>query len=107
MTAGSRDTLITFEKATVSVVSGEEEQTWNEHAQEWAAIYWGRGDERRQAAMEQGQQAANFQVLDNPATRAVTIRDRIVCEHGTFDIVGVAPNTPQRGLIELTATRAL
>lgn len=108
MPAGSRDTLVTIERATaVQDAYGEETQTWAEHAIEWAAVYWGRGDERRQAAAEQGSQAATFQMLSNNATRDVTIRDRIRSSQGTFNIVGIAPDTPSRGLVELTAVRAL
>lgn len=108
MSAGRRDKLITFERATSTQDEyGEHAETWTEHAQEWAAIYFGRGDERRQAAMEQGQQAATFQVLANLDTLGVTLRDRIIAEGSTWDIVGIAPDTPRRGSIEFTATRAL
>lgn len=108
MTAGRRDTLVAFESATVVQDNyGEETPTWAAQGEEWAAIYYGRGDERRQAAMEQGLQAATFQVLDNGQTRAVTLKDRIVCDGDPWDIVGIAPDTPKRGHIEFTATRAL
>lgn len=108
MTAGRRDTLIEFQGATaVQDEYGEETQTWDSLGYAWAAVFYGRGDERRQAAMEQGQQAATFQVLDNVVTRSASIRDRIVLGEDNWDIVGIAPETPRRGLIEFTATRAL
>lgn len=108
MSAGPRTVLASFERATaVQDDYGEEVETWTAQFEEWAAIFWGRGDERRQAAAEKGSQAATFQVLSNEQTRAVSIKDRITCEHGTFDIVGIAPDTPKRGTIELTATRAM
>ncbi|MFN6934938.1 MAG: head-tail adaptor protein [Tsuneonella sp.] len=108
MTAGRRDTLLTLQRYTVTQDDyGEEQPTWADIGTEWAAIYWGRGDERRQAAMEQGTQAATFNMLSNTLTRSLTLRDRISGEAGTFDIVGVAPDTPKRGEIEFTATRSL
>lgn len=108
MTAGRRDTLIIIERATTGQASdGEETSTWSTFATEWAAVFYGRGDERRQAAAEEAQQPANFQVLDNELTRAVTPKDRIAADGSTWDIVGIATNTPRRGEIEFTATRAL
>ncbi len=109
MSAGGRDSLVIFETATaLQNEYGEEVQTWAPLGDsEWAKVFWGRGDERRQAASEQGQQAATFQVLDNAMTRSATIRDRITMAGGAFDIVGIAPDTPTRGKIEFTATRSL
>lgn len=101
-----RDQRVTLQRYTTSTDSyGEEIATWGDIGSEWAAIYYGRGSERRQAAMEQGAQPATFQFLSNPLTRSLTIRDRI--DHGgTWDIVGVSPDTPDRGLLEVTAVRA-
>lgn len=108
MTAGNRDDLITIQRATTAQDDyGEEIETWAELGQEWAAIFWGRGDERRQAAAEQGQQAAQFQCLSNTMTRGVLVKDRITFGGSTFDIVGIAPDTPGRGSIEFTTVRAL
>ncbi|MES2903853.1 MAG: head-tail adaptor protein [Pseudomonadota bacterium] len=108
MTAGARTSKVTFETATATQDDyGEEQQTWGFLGVAWAQVFWGRGDERRQAATEQGAQAATFQVLDNAMTRAVTIRDRLTLDGDLFDIVGIAPDTPKRGHIEFTATRAL
>lgn len=106
MTAGRRDRLVTLQSATATQDEyGEEVSTWEAVGTEWAAVFYGKGDERRQAAMEQGQQAATFQVLSNEVTRAVSIRDRIVLEGDNWDIVGIAPM--DRAMIEFTATRSL
>lgn len=108
MTAGRRANLVTFEGATATQDDyGQEVQAWGALGVAWAAVFWGKGDERRQAAAEQGLQAATFQVLDNAMTRAVTIKNRIIMDGNQFDIVGIAPDTPKRGHIEFTATRAL
>lgn len=108
MTAGKRDQLVTLHRYTATQDDyGEETQAWAPIGQEWAAIYWGRGDERRQAAMEQGAQPATFNLLSNTLTRSLTLRDRIAGDAGEFDIVGIAPDFPKRGEIEVTATRSL
>lgn len=105
MTAGRRDQLISLERATVEQDSyGEEVSTWAEIGTEFAAVYYGRGDERRQAAMEQGSQAATFKLLSNTLTRSLTLTDRIVHEGANYDIEGIAPM--ERGYIEITAVRA-
>lgn len=106
MTAGRRDQLITLETATTTQDDyGEEISTWGTIGTEWAAVFYGRGDERRQAAMEQGSQAATFQMLSNPITRALTLKDRIQFG-GAWDIEGIAPDMPKRGYIEITAVRS-
>lgn len=108
MTAGRRDTLITFEGGAPTIDDyGGETLGWTTLGQEWAAVFYGKGDERRQAAVEQGQQAATFQVLANPVTRAVVIKNRIVAGADTWDITGIAPDTPNRGEIEFTGVRSL
>jgi head-tail adaptor len=108
VSAGPRRNLVTFQHATVTQDEyGEEVSTWNDLGKEWAAIFWGRGDERRQAAMEQGQQAATFQVADSSMARSVTLKDRIIHGADIFDIVGIAPDLPKPGYREFTATRAL
>jgi hypothetical protein len=40
-------------------------------------------------------------------TRSVAVKDRITFDGSTFDIVGIAPDTPKRGSIEFTTVRAL
>ena len=101
MKAGRRDQLIAFQTATTSQDDyGEEVLTWSVLCTEWAAVFYGRGDERRQAAMEQGQQAATFQVPSNADTRAVTLEDRIVHLRFVWDIVGISPDVPGRGGID-------
>ena len=108
MTAGKRDQLVTLQSYTATQDEyGEEAQTWATLGEEWAVVFYGKGDERRQAAMEQGSQAATFRVLSNDSTRAVTLKDRIEHDGSTYDIVGIAPDTPKRGSIEFTGVRAL
>lgn len=112
MTAGRRNTLVEFQTYTTTQnAAGEETPAWSTVASEWAAVFYGRGDERRQAAMERGAQPAVFQVLSNNGTRALGVTARLTMnpdadEPDYWDIIGIAPDTPARGLIEFTATRA-
>lgn len=106
MTAGNRDTLITFERAnTTQDDYGEEVPTWATLGTEWAAINWGRGDERRQAGMEQGSQSATFTVYDNQMTRSVSPKDRLKADDAPWDITSNVPSkTP--GDRDITAVRS-
>ncbi len=104
MNGRNLDTPITFQRATASQDgAGEETLTWADLAKRDAKVFYGRGNERRQAAMEQGEQPATFQVLNDEVTRTVTLEDRIVYDGGDWDIEGKAVD---RMLLEFTATRA-
>jgi head-tail adaptor len=105
VTAGARNSFIVFSRATAGQDEyGEEVSTWSDLGKEWAKVHYGRGDERRQAAMEQGQLPATFVVLDNPMARSVTLKDRITFDEGDWDISANTPGKP--GEREITATRA-
>jgi len=100
-----RDTLITFERAsTVADEWNEGVATWAALGQEWASVFYGKGDERRQAAMQQGSQPATFNVLANSLTRAVVVKDRITVGTDVWDIAGIAPM--DRASLDITAVRA-
>lgn len=103
MTAGRRDTLVTLQRYTATQNGeGEEVETWADLGTEWAAVFYGKGDERRQAALEQGQQAASFRMLSNALTRSLTVRDRIVVGTVQWDILANTPDMPKRGEMEAT-----
>lgn len=105
MSIGKRDHLVTLKGYTAAQNGyGEEIKTPTTLGQEWAAVFYGRGDERRQAAMEQGKQPATFQMLSNELTRSLTLTNSIEFE-GDWDIEGIAPDMPRRGYIEITAVR--
>ena len=102
--AGKRDQLIGFERATVVADEyGSEVPTWAEIAQRWAALGYGRGDERREAAREGGAQPATFIVLADEVTRTILLTDRITFG-GVWNITGIVPRG--RAEIEFTAVRA-
>lgn len=104
--AGKRDRLISLQRFTATADDyGEPVETWAEIGRAWAAVYFGKGDERRQAAREAGGQAASFVILSTATARSLTIRDRISLGADLWDIVGISPIG--RREIEFTATRGL
>lgn len=107
MRAGRRDQFITIQRATTGTDAyGEStDASWAALTTEWAAVFYGKGEERRTAAAEQGEQAATFSVLSNANTRSVILKDRIVHNSNNWDIVGIAPM--DRATIEFAAVRAL
>lgn len=106
MSAGGKRDLIALQRAQVTQDDyNEEVHDWQEIGREWAEIHYGRGDERRQAAMEQGKLPATFVVFDNALTRSLKLKDRITFDEGEWDVV---QNTPGKsGEREITATRAV
>ncbi|WP_260581194.1 phage head closure protein [Sphingopyxis sp. PET50] len=104
-TAGRRDNLVTLQRyAATQDEYGEEIQTWTDLGKEWAATFYGNGTERREAAKEQGEQAATFNVRSNALTRGLMIRDRIVFDGDNWDIVSTSPI--RRAEIDLVAKRS-
>lgn len=102
MKAGPRDRLISIERATrVQDGYGEEIETWAEAFKEWARVFYGRGNERREAAADRAEMLATFAVLANNNSRGITARDRIAYDGMIWNIDGIAPVT--RGEIEITA----
>lgn len=81
------------------------ESGWHTVATAWAAISYGRGSERRQAAAEHGAQPVTIRVLSTVATRSVLLTDRVMLEGAAMDLVGIAPIG--RTEIEFTAMRAV
>ena len=104
-TAGKRNRRILFERAGSATDDyGGEVSTWAPHAEAWAEVLLGSGQERREAAQEAGSQAATFIVLWTPTLATVTIKDRIVGLGSTWDITNAAPMGLNRE-IHFTAAR--
>ncbi|HEY8604721.1 head-tail adaptor protein [Tsuneonella suprasediminis] len=107
MTAGQKNTRVVFERATVVPDDyGQEIEIWAPIGRAWAAINWGRGDERRQAAIESGSLSATFTVYDNAMTRGLGLKDRLMLEGAAWDITSSVPGK-ERGDRDITAVRAL
>lgn len=106
MKAGNRDKRIGFERATVTQDTyGEEIENWQPFVSRWAQVWMGKGSERRELAAERGKQAATFGILADSETRSLTLKDRLTYAGSNWDIEGIAPDTPKRGEIEITAVR--
>ena len=106
MTGRRRNQLVTLERfGFVKNQYEEEVEDWAEIGKEYAAVYYGRGDERRRAAAEEASQSATFRMLLNTNTVSLSPKDRLQ-HNGVWDIQGVSPDTPKPGEIEVTATRS-
>lgn len=105
MKAGTRDRLIYVERAAINQNDfGEEIETWADAFSEWARVFYGRGNERREAAADRSEMSITFSVLTNTNSLTITARDRIRYDGLIWNIEGVAPVT--RGEIEITAVAA-
>lgn len=104
--AGRRTETIGFERKGAGVDEyNEATGAWGSIGTAKAAILWGRGDERREAAREGGRQAASFVVLSTGLTRSVTIADRLTYAGASWDIGGIVERG--RTEIEFNAARAV
>lgn len=105
--AGKRDQRITFERFSATQDEyGEPIETWAPFGKpQKVAVFYGRGDERREAAREQGGQTATFNCHATTTTKAIKITDRIVMGAENWDVTGISPVS--RREIEFTAKRAL
>lgn len=107
--AGKRQFRIVFQQATAatSALGVETDSPWTDVEPAMAAISWGSGAERREAAAENASQAATFRVLSTAALRGVTPRDhRILYDGVGWDITGIAPVGDLHREIEFTAMRS-
>lgn len=102
--AGERNKLVVFHRASDTLDEyGEPIAAWSELGRTRAAMIHGRGDERRQAAMEQGGQPATFQMVASTTTRGLRLSDRLIAEGVIWDIRGIVADSPQRGTVEVIA----
>lgn len=103
--AGKRDRKIIFQRYTVVQDEyGEETQTWAQYGKsQKTRVFFGLGSENREAAREQGVQAATFNCYATSTTRAVMVRDRIVMNGENWDVVSIQPIG--RREIDFTAKR--
>ncbi|WP_066045623.1 MULTISPECIES: head-tail adaptor protein [Sphingomonadales] len=70
-------------------------------ARAYAAIYYGKGQERREAAIEGASQVGTFNVEASSDLRRVTVANFIRFDGADWDITGIAPLG--RGEIDFTA----
>lgn len=70
---------------------GGEIEVWEYHCRQYAAVFWGSGNENRVAAQEQAAQTVSFEVVSTAKTRSVTPVDRIIFAGRQWDIHSVQP----------------
>lgn len=103
--AGQRDTLVIIQRATVTRGSlNGKNKSWAEHGRAYAAVRYGSGRERLEAATMGSEQGATFTVRSTEAMRQVTIADRLLEAGDVWNIVAVAPIG--RGMIQFTCQRS-
>lgn len=61
---------------------------WIVWCKAYAAVFYGSGNEQRQAAQEQASQAASFEVAATTKTRTISVADRISFDGALWDITG-------------------
>lgn len=101
--AGKRDTRIELQRQEAARNAWNEDVgAWTTFAKAMARVSYGRADERRSAAMEQGVEVATFTIPDTPSTRQLQPRDRLLAKGRAWDVTSVVPR--DRREIEITAT---
>lgn len=100
-----RDRLIKFRlPVTQENAAGEPVETSLADAgQAYAAVSYGKGQERRSAGIEGNDLSATFITLQNPTTRAITEAHLILYDGGQWDITSAVPF--ERDEMEFTAVR--
>lgn len=85
--AGERPHFVTIQRATTAVDDyGGETKTWHTLATGWAAVRYGTGQERREAAQENAAVAATFEFDWNPTVAAIRPTDRLYCFDTVWDV---------------------
>lgn len=103
--AGQRDKRVTIERFTSTRDEyNEPVEQWSVVGTRWTAIFYGKGEERRQAAVEEGKQSASFVMLADSITKTISVRDRLFYAGDAWDIVSVSP--VGRAEIEFIGVRA-
>jgi head-tail adaptor len=103
--SAKRDHLIRFAlPVTQENAFGEPvEESLADAGSAWAAISYGTGRERREAAIERSDLTATFITLQSAATRAIGTEHVILFDGHRWDITSAAPF--DRHEIEFTTTR--
>jgi head-tail adaptor len=93
--------------ATVELPSGEEQKTWSDLFAKpiAAAINFGTGRERREAAQETASTTATFQIRRNTITATLTPADQLVFDGGSWDIIDAVRSKDFNRYMDITATR--
>lgn len=105
--AGKRNRRIRVEAATITKNGfNEPVKTWGPYCTAMAAVIFGSGQERRDAAQEGASAAATFVVPHNPRTKAISVEYRIQFDGSAWDIVSNVPSVQLNAMREISAVRA-
>lgn len=84
---GERPHYVLIQRAVTSADDyGGETKTWHTQATGYAAVRYGTGQERREAAQENASQAATFEFDWSPTLSAVQPTDRLYCFDTVWDV---------------------
>lgn len=84
---GSRPHLVSIQAAVIVRGGlGGETKTWHEIGTAWAAVRYGPGQERREAAQQNASVAATFEFDWSPATAAIVPTNRLFCFNTVWDV---------------------
>lgn len=84
---GARPVYVRIQRSTVVTDDyGGETPTWHDLATAWAAVRYGTGQERRQAAQENASLAATFEFDWSPGLAAVQPTDRLYAFDTVWDV---------------------
>jgi head-tail adaptor len=102
--AGTLDRRVQFLRAALVDDGFEDAEVWADHGSPvWAQRSDISDGERWRAGEVQAIITARFLVRSSAFTRALTPKDRMVCEGATFDIVGIKQAPRRRTFLEITA----
>lgn len=106
MKAGAMKYRVTIQRySTTELPSGEETKAWADYATCYAAITFGTGRERREAAQETASAPATFHIRRSAKTATVTPADRLSFDGSDWDIISAVPSREFKVGVDLTATR--
>jgi head-tail adaptor len=84
---GERFHLVTIQRATTTTDNyGGEVRNWSNVGTAYAAVLYGTGQERREAAQDNATQAATFNFDWNPTVAAIRPTDRLFCFDTHWDV---------------------
>lgn len=84
---GERPHYVRIQRKTVTTDDyGGETATWHDHAAGYAAVRYGPGQERREAAQENASVAATFEFDWNPTVASTRPTDRLYCFDTVWDV---------------------
>lgn len=106
MKAGSLKYRVVIQRYTTATLpTGEETKDWTDFARTSAAITFGTGKERRQAAQETASAPATFHIRRTIKTATITPADRLVFDGSEWEIVSAVPSKVFGEGVDITAVR--